>query len=1052
MRPSGAPAQISGANPVAEGLGRIGQGMVTLSNEQRERDDALQAAEADAHLTTGLAALRRRFEQDGDWQTFEPRFQAEASRIRAEASSLIRSPVLLRRWQPRADVTVSGSLENVLGRGRRLQSESEYDRMDTVLSSLSDEYNKASDDAGRDTIMRRIEENLELAQRRAIVQPERLRELRRRHLQGAIEGDVNSRVQAGDGYAALLELREGDPRGRTPSAGQVSDPGLTNIRRLLERRGLTTPGESPEQATRRLRTEGSQLSRWMTENLVGDDGQPLRLTQLQHDALAAFALSRPRSPGEKPEDALSDLVPVIRSGDWESVASAIRAGSLTSLEQPAPGGAAPAPGGPRVGGPVQRFAPDVDSAIASAAQAHGIDPDLLRRVAAIESAGNPRAVTGSYRGLFQLSAAEFGGRGDIFSAEDNANAAAANFVRHIADFRRQNGRDPTAGELYLIHQQGAGGFAAHMAQPGRLAWESMFSTAEGQQRGRAWARQAIAGNLPPAVLARFGGVDNVTSQQFMDYWRSRVEGTSGSPAPSSAPGAPASADSHLSTIADMVLGQAPSSRYARLPPDRRRVVMDRAAEAVRGDATDGLNSDIESITRTGRPRPLPDGTTWLERARRARIFTPMQLAGFERRVRRAEARFRAISGMSDETPEQIDERIAGLDTSRVGEGEDYALAAEVRQGAVRDRERLLTLRRTDPGRWASGTYILGERRAPQFNARGEVVTAPAEDDIRVDPPREVSEAYRTLARRYPHMQIEYNEQDGTFTATAEPVPGQISPEQARPQSLRLTDPRLTADDRRLILEARLAAMARVRIPEHEQRFLSSAEARELLGLPTSLTGIDPSRYDQLLRQAADRAATMFGPRYARRAFETALSFQQMNPDQRREAQGVSGSLPGGGRDALTPAESARLAREMQLSREEAMWRYGTPSIPLPGVGEGLPFGPLMGITAPPTPRPGWFGSAPTPDVPSVSSGVSEWPMVLPPSLQGSPMSPPPSIPPRVEGTSASGVNLQGWPRPSPDLIARLARAPHMQAEFDRTFGPGAAAHYLTLSRQSRTQR
>src|SRR5687767_13374507 len=123
MRPSGAPAQISGANPVAEGLGRIGQGMVTLSNEQRERDDALQAAEADAHLTTGLAALRRRFEQDGDWQTFEPRFQAEASRIRAEASSLIRSPVLLRRWQPRADVTVSGSLENVLGRGRRLQSE-----------------------------------------------------------------------------------------------------------------------------------------------------------------------------------------------------------------------------------------------------------------------------------------------------------------------------------------------------------------------------------------------------------------------------------------------------------------------------------------------------------------------------------------------------------------------------------------------------------------------------------------------------------------------------------------------------------------------------------------------------------------------------------------------------------------------------------------------------------------------------------------------------------------------------------------------------------------
>lgn len=78
-------------------------------------------------------------------------------------------------------------------------------------------------------------------------------------------------------------------------------------------------------------------------------------------------------------------------------------------------------------------------------------------------------------------------------------------------------------------------------------------------------------------------------------------------------------------------------------------------------------------------------------------------------------------------------------------------------------------------------------------------------------------------------------------------------------------------------------------------------------------------------------------------------------------------------------------------------------------------------------------------------------MILPPSMQGSPVSPPPSIPPRVSGTSAPGANLQGWPRPSPDMIARLARAPHLQAEFDRTFGPGATAHYLRLFQQSRAQ-
>jgi hypothetical protein len=34
------------------------------------------------------------------------------------------------------------------------------------------------------------------------------------------------------------------------------------------------------------------------------------------------------------------------------------------------------------------------------------------------------------------------------------------------------------------------------------------------------------------------------------------------------------------------------------------------------------------------------------------------------------------------------------------------------------------------------------------------------------------------------------------------------------------------------------------------------------------------------------------------------------------------------------------------------------------------------------------------------------------------------------------------------MIARLARLPAMQEEFDRTFGPGSAAHYLSLLSQS----
>jgi hypothetical protein len=501
----------------------------------------------------------------------------------------------------------------------------------------------------------------------------------------------------------------------------------------------------------------------------------------------------------------------------------------------------------------------------------------------------------------------------------------------------------------------------------------------------------------------------------------------------------ADGDRSLSTIGDMVAGQAPSSHLSRLSPERRQVAMGELARALRADATTGLEGDIESITRTGRARALPDGTTWLQRAQRAGIFTEMQLAGFERRIRQAEARFRALNGLSDMTPDEMDDRIASLDTSRVGDGEDYATAARARDAAARARERLLQLRRSDPALWASGTFLLGTRGTPQYNSRGEVVTAPAEDDVRVQPAREVVEAHAALARRHPHLQLQFNEEDGTFTVTAAPVPGQIEPSQARPQALRLTDPRLTPEDRRLIIEARLAAMARVGIPEGERRFLSSAEARELLGLPSDLKGMDPTRYERHLREAADRAMTLFGPRYARRAFETAFGFRQLSREQRDSASSIGGDLPGSGREAMTPADLSRLSRMAELSREEALWRYGSPSISLPGVGEGLPFGPLMGIAAPPSaPSPGWFGSAPSPDVPpslAPSAGV----------MGGMPrgMASVPGV-----SVAPTGVGAAQFGRPTQEDISGLLESPlNRQAAFDRRFGPGSAAMYLRQAQE-----
>lgn len=174
-----------------------------------------------------------------------------------------------------------------------------------------------------------------------------------------------------------------------------------------------------------------------------------------------------------------------------------------------------------------QFTPTVQNAIATAATAHGVDPQLMSTIAAIESSGNPAARTGSYSGLYQLSPSEFakygGGSSDIYDPNANANAAAQKIGDESAAFQSQYGRAPTAGEIYLIHQQGAGGAAAHMANPDAPAWENMASTGEGRQKGDGWAKQAIWGNVPADVRAQYpGGVDSLTSQQFMDIWNNKV--------------------------------------------------------------------------------------------------------------------------------------------------------------------------------------------------------------------------------------------------------------------------------------------------------------------------------------------------------------------------------------------------------------------------------------------------------------------------------------------------------------------------------------------------
>src|SRR5262245_24355669 len=169
---------------------------------------------------------------------------------------------------------------------------------------------------------------------------------------------------------------------------------------------------------------------------------------------------------------------------------------------------------------------NIRAEIEQAAKLFDLDMRMMKAFAKIESGYNPRAKTGSYKCLFQLSDWEFAKywQGDIYDIRDCSIAAARKFATEAAEFEKNVGRKATAAEIYCIHQQGYQGCAFHYAASQQLAWKNMYLTSEGQEKGESWARKAIWGNVPSDLKNKIkGGLEALTSGQFIALWTERVE-------------------------------------------------------------------------------------------------------------------------------------------------------------------------------------------------------------------------------------------------------------------------------------------------------------------------------------------------------------------------------------------------------------------------------------------------------------------------------------------------------------------------------------------------
>lgn len=172
-------------------------------------------------------------------------------------------------------------------------------------------------------------------------------------------------------------------------------------------------------------------------------------------------------------------------------------------------------GGANMPMPVPHAAPD--QGVTEASLGPGGMGGYTSAVFAIESNNDPNNVTGSNYGLGQFSIGQYGITAQNWrDPRVQQRAMQQETAQNLPALTRALGRQPSASELYIAHQQGlAGGTALLTADPNTPAWQAI-SRFYGSP---ATAARAIRGNLPDNLKGI--PVQNITAGQFVAAWKAR---------------------------------------------------------------------------------------------------------------------------------------------------------------------------------------------------------------------------------------------------------------------------------------------------------------------------------------------------------------------------------------------------------------------------------------------------------------------------------------------------------------------------------------------------
>lgn len=396
-----------------------------------------------------------------------------------------------------------------------------------------------------------------------------------------------------------------------------------------------------------------------------------------------------------------------------------------------------------------------------------------------------------------------------------------------------------------------------------------------------------------------------------------------------------------SQLVDADITDAP---YKYLRPEQRRTLAHLAREAARSTILDDVTNDVEQIRRTGQASPGKDGKLSLDRAKG--ILTDRQYTKVKDAWKEADLEHQTIAPLANMSE---DDALHHIGSMLPDDGDsDYAIKVKVAKKASDKLDAALKLRKKDPA-------------------------------LAVNSSPEVREAFDLIAR----SRTAVNAVDGGTVDAA----GLLPPAKAH----------------ETLIEARIAAQRRLGLSDSEISPITRKQAVELLLMPDPKL-MNESDLPKKLKEARDRAEAMYGPKYSKLVFESAVKTIATNQKVRDVAAPIISRMING--EPVTEADYAASDALNRASYADALFAPQYAS----DVGRGSMMTPLQTDVfkrqSPDEPG-GWFGgSKPTRD------GAFN----------------------TAKPASAS--------KPPPEAIDYLKKNPSIFSQFDAKYGPGSAAAAL----------